>query len=388
MPKKTKEIFVDKSLKKLWKATATTLVAISSMVNANQSIGDCSQSCNPCCNRWSIDADFLYFTACEGGLSYGSESRAQTFGGTVGGSSASTHTKLKHPHQRWDVGYRLGIGYEICDCWDTNLTWTNFDTDGHAKQDEIVNANQWFTPAYNAIPGTGLAGGALLGGNAAAGENRFPVQFANAHWKLRLNLLDLEIGHEFCATPCLSLRPFIGVRGASINEKYRIRYETIVSTGASVVASVNDRVHLKNDFEGAGVRGGLDSEFDLGCGLSLYGGVAASLLYGETEIKTREVLIASPGVAGTVVEVCQKDSTCGCRAITDAEIGVRWQKTCCNRVVAFQLGWEHHFFFNQNQFEKLTNFNGTDNAGTDRYGQNHHGDLSVQGLVLSAKVYF
>lgn len=375
-----------KNINNLWTAMAAALVAITGMANANMGNGGCCPP--PCCNsNWSAEVDILYWTACERGLTYGSESRNETFGNA--GSTSSIHTKLKHPHQRWDVGFRVGVGYDSpCNCWDAMLLYTQYNTDAHAKHDEAVNPNQWFTPAFNAIPGNGDVGGALLGGNSAPDTNSFPVNFANAHWKLRLNLLDLEIGRDFCVNSCFSLRPFIGVRGASINEKYKIRYETERVTGGAVVAFPIDRVHLKNDFEGAGLRGGLDTEFDLGCGMSIYGGVAASLLYGETEIKTREILLSTSGTSSNIFEMTQKDKECGCRAITDAEIGLRWKKTCCNRVVAFQIGWEHHFFFNQNQFEKFTNYRASDNAATDRYPQNDRGDLSVQGIVLSAKVNF
>lgn len=400
MASKNKGGLYGEIVKKIWTTMATSLVAVTSMVSAEQwetsfspvnNNACCDAPSNSCCDspcgHWSADIDFLYWTACQGGLAYGSESRTDTFG--TGGSVSRFHTKLKHPHQRWDVGFRVGLGYQsACDCWDATLIYTNFDTDAHARHEEAVNANQWFTPAFNAIPGTGVAGDSLLGGNGTPGSDSFPVQFAYAHWKLRLNLLDLEIGREFCVNSCLSLRPFIGVRAASINEKYDIRYETQQIVSSEVTEFPDDRIHLKNNFEGAGVRGGLDSNYDLGCGLSLYGGVAASLLYGETEIRSKEVLVTTASPTTNVFEVKQKDNTCGCRAITDAEIGVRWQKVCCNKVIAFQVGWEHHFFFNQNQFEKFTNFDGADNAGTDRYPQDIHGDLSVQGLVVSARVHF
>lgn len=386
---------MEKFFKKVQTALAVSLITVTGIVSAyDGGIGrGCGVPCSPCeqsCGRWSVDSDFLYWTACERGLTFGSKTEQRACS-----SHTSFETRKKHPHSRWDVGWRVGIGYQFpCDCWDATLTWTHFDTDGHAKHDENTSSTEWFTPAWNSIPGDGDVNGRLLGGRTTT-EGGFPVDFAHGHWKLRLNLLDLEIGREYCVNSCLSLRPFVGVRGASINEKYNIEYATPLISRIGASTSDRDRVHLKNDFEGAGVRGGLDTDFDLGCGLSIYGGVAASLLYGETEIKSKEILVSSvtpvipnPVTIVSCFEQHQKDHECGCRAITDAEIGIRWQKMCCNKMVVFQLGWEHHFFFNQNQFEKFTNYNGSNNFGTDRYPENVHGDLSVQGLVISTRIFF
>jgi hypothetical protein len=404
---KNKGIFFMANMKKMWSAMTASLVVVTGLLSADVCPPDCVQPynvqcvqpanfdlCNPCndspCGHWMLEVDLLYWTACEGGLTYGSDDRASAFG--TAGTFTEYQSKKKHPHQRWDLGFRIGLGFQFpCECWDASLIWTNFDTDGHGKYDEPAAGNQWFTPAWNSIPGTGVVGGNLLGGNVIS-PTTFPVDEARGHWKLRLNLLDLEIGREFCVNSCLTLRPFIGVRGASINDKYNIRYETrSVSTSLTdLVVGPVDRVQLKNNFEGAGVRGGLDTEYDLGCGMSIYGGVAASLLYGETEIRTKERLtVGATGLpTSNVVYHEQKDNDCGARAITDAEIGLRWKHCCCDKVIVMKFGWEHHFFFNQNQFEKFTNFNGSDNFGTDRMPQDIHGDLSVQGLVLSAKLDF
>jgi hypothetical protein len=374
------------SLKMKWVAFAASFFSLAAIANADQ-VASCNADCAPSCGRWSVISDTLYLTACQGGLSFGSETRADIIGGTEIGSR-NYHTKLKHPHTRWDFGWRLGVGYEsACGCWNGDLIWTHFNTNSHAKHEEPANANQWFTPSWGGIAVLGTPPTQLLGGNTAVPLG-FPVDEAFSHWKLHLNMVDLEIGRDFCVNSCLTLRPHIGVRGASINEKNHIKYEVAAVVGTGLSDIVTDRFHLKNDFEGAGVRAGLDTTYDLGCGVSLYGTAAASLLYGETEIETKEKLISGSTATANVFVQKQKDNDCGCRAITDASIGITWQNCCFNKVFVTKIGWEHHFFFNENQFEKFTNYNGTDNAATDRMPQVLHGDLSVQGLVWSTVVYF
>lgn len=354
------------------------------------------KACADSCSCWSIISDSLYWTACERGLTYGSETEAISFG--TGGTLTQFNTKVKNPHQRWDFGWRLGVGYRSpCDCWDAKLIWTSYYTDPHARHDEDVTGARWFTPAWGGTPGTGTPGGALMGGNLVDTEGAFPVVEASSHWKLSLNLVDLEIGRDFCVDSCLTLRPFVGVRFASINEKYKLTYDatTVVidelaaPEPGAVVAGPFDPIHLKNNFEGAGVRGGLETDYDIGCGFSLYGTLAASLLYGETEIKSRQrLIVASLTPATSLVEHEQKDEQCGCRAITDACIGIRWLRCCCGKTIITKLGWEHHFFFSENQFESFTDFDGTDNALTYRNPQIKRGDLSVQGIVLSSTICF
>lgn len=376
-----------KSLHRLWANWIVGLgLLLSSTAYANECIMDCFRSGNfwstVACGQWSLDTDTLYWTTCEHGLMYGSETDA-----FASGSDISYETKKKHPHSRWDLGWRLGLSYQFpCECWDATLLWTHFDTDLHASRDEFVSPSQFFTPAWGGIPGNGSPSGALLGRTSP-----FPVQEASAHWKLRLNLVDLEIGREFSLNSCLTLRPHVGIRGGSINEKNHLEYEVIALVGepGSLQEVVTDEFHLENDFEGAGVRGGLETDYEFDCGITIYGNIAAALLFGEREIKTKELLNAAANtIAAPLFSMNQKDIEDSCQAITDAEIGIRWQYCCCNKILTFQLGWEHHFFFNQNKFEKFTNYAGTNNFATERYPQVVHGDLSIQGLVLSTRVRF
>lgn len=401
------------ALNKVW-AALTALCITANIAHADVAChADCTPNISNCqnsCGQWSFEADVLYWTACEEGLTYGSETDANLNPFSAARSQTArlplifpidpTYiTKKKHPHTRWDLGYRLGLGYQFpCECWNADFIWTHFNTDSHGKHSKVPSSSNFFTPAWGSIPVTGVVTGPLFGGVPPSHGNLFPVDEAHAHWKLRLNLLDLEIGREFCVNSCLTLRPFIGVRGAFINEKYDLEYhsKTVVTVGiVTTTTDAKDNTRLKNDFEGAGVRGGLDTNYDLGCGVSLYGGVAASLLYGETEIKGKEAVTFTRTITGTlpptvtsVFEHEQKERDCGVRAITDAEIGFRWIHCCCEKLITLQFGWEHHFFFNQSQFEKFTNFNGSDNFATNRFPQNIHGDMSIQGLVLSGKVYF
>lgn len=400
------------SLKKVLSAMAASFVAVTSVVSAANgsftyapdhgpfggncspcapSFAPCAAPCAaaaPCCNNgdWFVDVDVLYWKACEGGLMFGSETRERVL--DAGTTSFDTFkTKKKNPHHRWDVGVRVGLGYHFaCECYDAAIYWTHFDTDAHGHYRKGADSNHWFTPAWSGVTTNGL-----LGGNIDNGAN--PVDFASSHWKLRLNLIDAEIGRSFCVNSCLSIRPYIGVRGAIIDQKYDLEYDAITTISGTDVASPIDEFQLKSDFEGAGIRIGTDVDYNLGCGVSLFGDLAASLLWGESEVKTKEAYQfgTTPGTTEFTFQE-QRDRDCGSRAITDASLGLRWQQSCCNKLITLEFAWEHHFFFNNNDFEKFTNFDAQTSSvaaiATDRYPQTIHGDLSVQGFVFSAKVEF
>lgn len=378
------------SLKKVLTSMAASFVAVTGLVSADGSTtysynpNSCNTPCKPCgtdcCGDWFVDVDVLYWKACEGGLTYGSET---DFHELIASSTYSDYDiKKKSPHHRWDVGVRVGVGYHFaCECYDAAFYWTHFDTDAQGHYDEPANESHWFTPAW-----AGVA--PALGGNTS-GEH--PVDRASAHWKLRVNLFDLEIGRSFCVNSCLSLRPYIGVRGAVIDQRYDLEYHEAEEFCQTHISSpVRDSFSLKSDFKGAGIRIGSDIDYNLGCGISLFGDLAASLLWGETEVKTQEAYdhnTCEPTFNG-VTSMDQRDSECGARAITDAQLGVRWQQCCCSKVITLEFGWEHHFFFNKNNFEKFTNYAADDEYWTDRFPQTIHGDLSLQGFFFSAKVEF
>lgn len=343
-----------------------------------------SSICCPqfCCGDFFAQFDSLYWTSCAHGLMYGSETH-HTELITPNSSLSDFNTKIKNPHQKWDVGYRLGLGYRSpCECYDIGLFWINYQNTAHGHVDiPVINGAHWFTPAWGIVS-------PLLGGNTINGDN--PLNVASANWKLRLNLIDLVIGRPFCVNSCLSLKPYIGARAAIFDQHYHIRHYASINGSLEETPGVREKFSLKTRFEGAGLRIGMESEYNLGCGLFLYGDLAASLLWGREKISTGCKFRSAPTDETGLVDILMSEEECAGQAITDAAIGIRWLTCCCNKVLILELGWEHHYFFSTNKFEK-TVFNGDNPSGfpaINRYPQDIHGDLSVQGLVSNMRVLF
>ena len=105
------------------------------------------------------------------------------------------------PHYKWDTGFRLGLDYGLPhDGWNTTLDWTHIRNTAHASSGgqnyNMVNA-----------PSNGV-------------EPRPSLVNSSQHSKLELDLLDLDLGRAFFTSKWLTLRPFAGLRGAWIDQKF------------------------------------------------------------------------------------------------------------------------------------------------------------------------
>ncbi len=329
------------SLKKAWPAMIIALLTTTSAVQAEGWCNEAPECRSPClCGDFSVNVDALIWEAVEEGLCYGAVTDLN-------------ETELKNQKFKWNAGVRVGLGYQLpCDCWDVALSWTHFNS--KSKRELSLDPGEFFISTWGELPIGGLSGAAV-----------------SDHWKLDFNVLDADLGHVICVNDCLSFRPHVGLRAAWIDQKVHID-----ATGASGELPFTNEVHMKSDYEGIGLRAGLDSEWSFGCGWGLYGSADASILAGESKSCIRDATT----FAGLTTIVSQKYKSRACRAATDLAIGLRWQdRFCCDSILlTLQVGWEQHLFFNQNNFKHFVSlFN---------QGQSEKGDLCLQGWVFSAKV--
>ncbi|MBA3957846.1 MAG: hypothetical protein H0X51_05575 [Parachlamydiaceae bacterium] len=371
---------------KLFKTVAIFLVATTTVVNAAEVVYDYSHD-NRCCptqccgplGDWYFRADALILKACEDGLTYGTATR--TTDSTSASPTTFINSRVKNVHPKYDVGFRLGLGYMLpCDCWGLAVNWMHFNTHASSHFDHNFfneSDNAYFTPAHGATP---------FNLSEANG-----IDATEARWKLQLDVVDVELGRPICLSECITVRPHIGIRAGWIRQSYNIQNSVhVIATDAEVVLQ---EIHLKSNYQGVGLRGGLDTQWDLGCGMSLYGNAAISVLYGNFDVKSRDNWMLLPG-STNFFEPEEKDDFCACRAVTDAGLGLRWkQNFCCDSVgLTLQVGWEHHFFFSQNQFEDFAAITGNPafnpTIGEIKNPQARRGHLCLRGITISARLDF
>lgn len=375
------------SLKTMWSALAVSLAAVTSVNAAFFDDNCCPPADCPCpssrpfldpCGNWFFDVEGLCWEACEDGLSFATKhkrkDRNEGSPQSPGDCKNQTNSKVKNLGSSWDGGFKIGVGTDLpCDCWDTLVKWTWFRT--KTKKHENARDESWLTGAWD-----------------TQGCDGFALEHIKAKWSLHLNIVDWELGREFCVSPCLSLRPFIGIRGAWVDQKYDIKQKFRTFDFARCDANRDSDLRMKSKFSGAGVRGGLNSEWKWGCGFSIYGEAAGSILWGTCRRHTVVKHKFSDEIELVRIEDEFVRKTCndqkdhqhwGCRAITDAAIGLRWKQFFdCDRIaLTFSVGWEHHCFLDQNRFEELaTCFN--------PQPQKQRGDLYTQGVTFAARLDF
>ena len=240
---------------------------------------------------------------------------------------------------KWNWGFRAGVGYNTMhDGWDLRLTWLRFtDTGSHRPRTDAATRfhvdNPW--------GGGGVEYSALRG-----------------YWGLNLNQLDLDLGREFFVSKWLTLRPHMGLRTDWIHQNVNVALTSLSGNAASLVE--------KDRWWGIGIEGGLDTQWGLGGGWSVFGNMTGAVLYGLHEIT---------GTSTAYAEF--KNFYRISHPILDFQLGLRWDNMFYNDRfhLGLDLGWEHHVYFSQNQFPTSSNANA-------------NGDLTTQGWTFAARFDF
>lgn len=304
-------------------------------------------------------ADLLVWQAHENGLEYAVKTDA-----SEPVASALNHSSTQNMHFDWNCGFRVGLGWNTPhDGWDLLVNWTWFQTKG--SRNTNVDSDSNLVPVNTYQP----AGATTLGFGSS-----------QARWRLHLNMIDLELGREFFVSKWMTLRPFISIRSAWVNQKA----STLFTGSRPTVDQRGSLMKGDNDFWGIGPRVGLNTQWGLGYGFSLVGNGGVSLLYGFFDIDSHQRQLFASGASTQVVD--NGDSVRVGRAISELALGLRYDVMFANDHCHFgiQAGWEQLMFFGQNQFR---HFYGTsiDNAGASFGNQ---GDLTVQGWTLAGRLDF
>jgi len=357
---------MEHNLKKIWPALAVTFATLTSVVcavddmqirnlenrvNALEQRRGANGMINPPArpvvrdgtDLW-VQAELIYLNATEDGLAYAIKNE-----GTAGLDGT-----VKNIQYDWSPGFRVGIGYNLPhDGWDMLVNWTWF----HSHEDKENHAG----------PGSALW---QTQTNTANGPAGVAASEAEGTTSLHLNILDGELGREFFVSKWLTLRPFMGIRGLWVNRNFAVEYD--VRDGSTVESN------KRNRFRGAGVLGGLNTQWGLGSGWSFYGNIGLSLIYGVQRTPSHQ----DQKHPGASLEHVHSHWTI-VRPIVDLAVGLRWDQLFNNDAyrIRLQLGWEQHNLFG---FEKDMNFISAPNG---KFAYNS-GDLSLSGVAFQARFDF
>ncbi len=305
-----------------------------------------------------LQADVLYMHATEDGVSYGIKQENSSF----------FDGKVKNISYDWSWGWRAGIGYNLPhDGWDMllNYSWfrSNEDQSSNPEAPESI-IQTWTNPTNNVAVASAL------------------VARAKGRTHLKFDYLDFEMGREFFVSKWLTLRPFMGVRGLWAHRNMTVKYQGgTLGTGA-LVNTPTLKEKFNNRFRGGGLRAGLDSQWGLGWGWSIYGQGAISLIYGKQRLHEAQDSVDPNGNSTRFAHA--QDVWTIVRTMTDLGLGLRWDHLFYNDVyrIRLQLGWEQHML---SGFDKDLNFVDSQVQGKYTFNQ---GDIALSGVTFQARFDF
>lgn len=244
-----------------------------------------------------------------------------------------TDEPVVKPHFDWDFGYRVGLGYIFeSRRWDMSLQWTHFNTGSHQTRSTDGDIEFGMFPIWS------LADDILPYDWVAASKS---------HWRLNLNLLDLDFGRLYGFGKVFFLRPFAGVRSAWINQDLDIRYRGGIFYDGLDLLDLDstfgpDYVDMKNNFYGIGPRLGIEPQLNLGGGLRIYASASGEGQYGFYNVHQKETYFKT-------VRYHKNRYPQEWVWMADAGAGLLWKTYFARQrcALTFQLGWEYHIFFDQ-----------------------------------------
>ena len=280
---------------------------------------DSTPCCTTCCGDFTVGARILYLRAYEGGLSNVCD-QTEISNTIEGGVLVSRLEGRNHdPDFDWNLGFSIGAGYQFAD---SNCGF----------------AANWLH--YHNHSGSG------------SDEHK---------WKLNYNVVDLVYLCDCGCSTCFNVIPFAGLRYARVDQKL----DSYLISSDDGILEISDG-EVKEDFSGIGPIFGVEADWRLGCGFSLYANIAGSVLFGRFHVHSDNINEFDTGIN---IDHLIKHTDAS-QFVLDLGFGVRWETCfCCDKTLVLQLGVEEHRFFNHNQF-----------CG--------YGDLSLAGVSFGVGIGF
>lgn len=269
-----------------------------------------------------IKLEALYWRAFESELCTSAQTNLESL--DLGNDEIITTLDVKKndPEFNWALGYRIGAGYRFeSQGVDIGLTWTRLQS----KADDTTRD-------------------------------------VDLHWVSNFEQVDLTLDRDISCKCGLGVRPFAGLRFAYTKQYLWVTSFNLPESSVFTESS-------SEQFGGIGPLVGVEADWYVGCGFSLFSITSFSNLFGNfyVHMYNTETL-----PSGSIDHFNVNQHLFASQLVFDAGIGVKWNGYLPNcQLICFRLSLESHRFFNHN---KLT-CNGT-------------GDLSLDGVSFTATINF
>ena len=314
-----------------------------------------------------LTADFIWWRASQEGMSY----VFSNFGNGSVDSSTGTGSvgrgSVRHVADDWSPGFKVGLGLNLGhDGWDLAAEYTWLRTHNSSSTTNTDPTTSRLFPMWDIANNSDLA---IFTGLRAG------VTSAFASWHLHFNVIDLELARNHYISQYLTLRPHIGLKGAWIDQHYKVRYfRNISETDMSNFRMKNDQ-----DYWGIGIRTGLDTAWYFMKNFCMYGDFAIAAMWSRFDIDRADSV--QDLVTATVPERINAFNTENdfhtIKPVMEFGLGLRydWWFSDDDYHFGIQAGWEEQMWVNHNN---LLHF----------FEEASHGDLVTQGLTIKVRFDF
>ncbi len=313
--------------------------------------------CDPC-DGWSLHADWLYWNTRKCDLDY-----AFTFGT----GEASGHIEsLKSVCPSWDCGFRVGL-QKMCGDMDFGVHYTYYKSTSKSSTDNTHH---------------GIARSQIGGEFAATSDGN--IGYASGGYDLLLNQIDFEIGYGMEMSDCLAARLFSGLRYASINQKFNLRYsESITDHRGEGTGNGVDVVSKRNDMDFYGLYLGSTATYSFIDCFDFFGGLSFGI--GATEFGRGYTHSYTDGGTPWIEDVVAGDCCWRVVSVIDFNFGLTYYlKNCLCSDWAFSVGYEFHNWLDAQDF---IGFHSGDDSG-ELHLDRHTENLGFDGLFVRVSVLF
>ncbi|MCH9612061.1 MAG: hypothetical protein S4CHLAM102_05440 [Chlamydiia bacterium] len=336
-------------------ACMTTVGAASHDCDDNQKMEDYCMKEGNCCAAPRVNggadvfisADFILWIANQSGLGM------QTTGVPTTRAAATLNKgKVFYPTSKVKPGFKVDLGVVLDhDCWDIFAEYT------------------WFNSTYSKRSTTNSDAVALINPEPQTSWMTF-VDSTSGKWNLRFNNIDLTMGRNYWNSEYLSMRPHIGLKGSWQRQNFDIDYTQTAN-------AVEDKVRMKQNYWGVGLRSGLQSAFYFNKEFSLFGDFAMSALWSQFKNRNKIQTRALNSNDSYTWNAYNSGSYHIVTPVLEMALGLRWDTWISNEEFHFMLqaGWELQEWWSQNNFNNV-------------YADGVRGDMTLQGLTIKARFDF
>lgn len=283
------------------------------------------------------------------------------------------------PDFAWRPGFKLDAGYRFQDDnWDIRTLWTYYRGEfTHVKKHtnvELYPEDNGVVPLYFISPFTGNV----------SPSPRF--SHATGDWCVYFNSIDCELARNFFVRRKLSVRLLFGLKGAWINQEYRIDY----SVGNNLVGPYdnltyyNSYINFKNKYWGFGPRIGFESKCHLKWGFKLLANTSLATLMSHFFVTRNEhdLIHNNTTLQDIILPLKSKSDFYTMKPTIQLLLGFEWSRCFRQSFLGFSMAYEMQYFFGQNQMKRPTG------SPSSAQGFINRGDLQLHGLTTNLKYEF